>query len=300
MSSLAVKFEGPYFAAGQHALGAIILNADKPLDMKCFRLELLMAVGGDWGGSFSGGDTGTSRKGDTLMVINVNQIYGVGVHEIPFAYPIPADLPGSSQQSIKTASVTFSYNLKVEAIRSSTFSFNLKAVVPLLVADNCTLPIVPALMQKNKKATTFCCIPKGESSIDAQVSTTNFVIGRDAAIDLVVNFRNNTVFEASSIEVQVQYDLFMRESNANLIWKDNADGVTGWRIAASVLVPISLKPGEFVENFHVQCPMPNEAWRTFTSRRVQTSAKLNVHASFKDDKISANRVTVPITVHQLL
>lgn len=301
MSSISVKFQGMFFAAGQNVYGSIILNAEKPLDMKSFKLDLLMNVSGSWSsGCCTDTNTGASLKGDTQMIIEVNEVYSVGVHEIPFAYPLPADLPASSEQTIKSASATYSYNLKVEGIRSSTFSFNPKAVVPLLVTDNVSLPIVSTQISKNKKARTCCCIPKGESSIDAQVSNTNLVIGRDQTIDIVVNFKNNTVYEMTSFMAHVQYDLFMRESSWALIWKDRTESVSGWKIASSVVVPMSLKPGETVENFVIHCPMPNEAWRTFTHRRVRTSAQLAVSADFIDGKISPIMVSCPVTVHQLL
>ena len=300
MSSISVKFQGPYFAAGQNAIGSIILHADKPLDMKCFKLDLLMNVDGDWDAGCFDTNTGTSLKGDNQMIIEVNEVYPVGVHEIPFAYPLPGNIPASSQQTIKTASATYSYNLKVEGIRSSTFSFNPKAVVPLVVADNCQLPLVPVLIKKHKKARTCCCIPKGESDMEAQLTQSNFVIGRDEGVDVVISFHNNTVFELVAISVHVQYDLFMRESNWNLICKDQADEVRGWRIASSILVPLSLQPGQSVNNLAVKCPMPTEPWRTFNHRRVQTSCQLVVTGGFVDGKISDVTLRHPITVHHLM
>jgi len=219
-------------------------------------------------------------------------------HEIPFAYPLAADLPASSKQQIKTAHIIYSYRLKVEGVRASAFSSNPRAVVPLLVTDNKSLPIVPAIMTKNQKARVCCCIPKGESSLDASVNSTAFVVGRDATIDITVSFRNNTVFEAISLDASVIYYMEMRQSNWTMICQDRPESVQAWRIASSVKVPLTLAPGQSVENFVMNCPMPDHAWRTFNHRRVKTFALLSVSASFMKDKISPVLVSIPVTVHE--
>lgn len=300
MSSIAVKYEAASFEAGQNVMGRIVLLVEKkPVQMKSFKIDIAMDIEGTWEsyGCFDP-STGVSLKGDTLMVIEVNQQYQPGTHEIPFAYPIPANLPGSSKQQIKTASIIYNYRLKIEGVKASAFSSNPRAVVPLLITDNKSLPIVPAIMSKNQKARVWCCIPKGESSLDASVNSTAFVVGREQTIDITVTFRNNTVFEATTLQAQVIYYMEMRESRWTLIWQDQPESVKGWRIASSVVCPIQLAPGQSVENFVLQCPMPDHGWRCFEHKRTKTYAVLAVTANFKDAEIPSVLVALPISVHE--
>lgn len=300
MSYISVKYEANAFEAGQNVMGRIVLRVDrKPVQMKSFKIDLTLDVDGSWAGSGCWDTTtGAKLKGDTLMVIEVNETYAPGVHEIPFAYPLPADIPASSKLDIKTASIVYSYRLKLEGVTASAFSSNPRAVVPLLVTDNKCLPLVPAIMSKNQKARTCCCIPKGESSLDASIDSTAFVIGREQTIDITVSCRNNTVFDLTSLEASVTYFMEMRESNWTMIWQDRPESVKGWRIASSVVVPLKIAPGESIENFVVHCPMPDHAWRSFDHRRVKTYAVLSVSASFVDGKISPVVVGVPVKVHE--
>jgi len=292
--SIVVKYEGQYFEAGKEVVGSILLTVDgKPIEIKCFKIDLLLKTEGRWpGGLLFDNKTGGEIKKGKQLVLDVNGTFTAGTHEIPFRYPLDSKLPASCSQKCKSGEITFSYRLKIEGVKPSTFSFNLTANVPLFVSDNKSFPVIGACMTETKKAKKYCCISKGVSSIDASVDQTDFVIGRDSVIPVTVSFKNNTQYPVDRLQVRVMYTLYMhRRSGSEEAWISAAEEV------ASATLPVCIKPNEYVDNLIIQCPVPSYPWRSYDSYSIKCTAALAVEAFFVNDVVKSNGVGCKITVH---
>ena len=294
--SIIVKYEGQYFEAGKEVVGSIFLTVEekKPVELKSFKLDLVLEIQGRWpGGMFSDNKLKQENKAGNQMIIDLaGSKFEAGIHEIPFRYPLGENLPATCSQQCKSGQVSFSYRLKVEGVKKSTFSFNINGNVPVFISDNRSLPLVGACMSETLKAKKFCCISKGVSSIDASIDQTAFVIGRDQAIPVIVSFKNNTQYACDRIQVRIMYTLYMAVRNGNEeAWISAAQEV------AVVTLPVCIKPDDYVDNLVIQCPMPAFPWRCHVGYKMQTTSGLVVEAAFVDDEIKPNAVGACISVH---